>query len=86
MLVIRAKIVRFCKDVQLHSRKIEYNIHVVVCGKKGGVFNDTFGMLWSDDEKPNTTFLQNLTISVSIIDIQDIGVTIKKQSHLRPSL
>ena len=49
-------------------------VSVVLCGKKGELFNNTFGMLWSDGEKPTTTFLQYPTILTPIRAIQDIGV------------
>jgi hypothetical protein len=45
MTKLGTKIVRFCKCVKPHFCKTDFNIPDVLCGKKGEVFNNTFGML-----------------------------------------
>ena len=52
----------FCKDVKGHPYKTDFNIHVVLCGKEGEVFNNTLQMLQYSAEGRFVTYLVNFTI------------------------
>jgi hypothetical protein len=49
----------------------------------GDVFNNTFGMLWSDGEKPTTTFLQNVQVCKDETESQNVFGT-KSQGKTSP--
>ena len=57
-----AKSYTYCKNVQLHFCQTEFNIPFVLCGNEDELFNNTFGMLQSLDERLIVTFLVNVTL------------------------